>query len=281
MLNTLKLVGMLCIVQICAMACLASEPNNKPATDLLTWGVTPLANGRLHLIWAKPVIENLTKRTGLKVEFASARNLSLFLESVVRGEYDVVNLPLHIALYLMHHHNFKPVVRLKANANIILISKKLEFGGGFTDLSRMSLVLPDRISMAGFLAQDYFLSQDTNISVSYTDNHWQVVEEVLKGQEKIGAVVNTLLDVVSAGTRQQITVLHSFETEWVLANIMLVRPGTSEILIKRLQYGLEGEYPNSPIYEIEAVSKEDLNRDFNQLDEYVEIIRERMPQLHM
>jgi len=280
MLKTLKLAWLLCMVQFCAMPCLANNSNLDPATELITWGVTPLANGRLHLAWAKPVLDALSKRTGLKVEFGSARTLSLFLENVVDGEYDIVNLPTHIALYLMRYHGFKPVVRLKANASIVLISKKVGMGGGFSNFSKVDLVLPDPISLAGFLAEDYFLSEGSQISIRYMDNHWQVIEGVLKEPAKIGAVVDILLKFISQGTRQQIEVLHRFETQFILSNIMLVRPGTSEIFIERLQYGLEGDFPNSPIYEIRPVAVEDFNGSFDRLNKYIESIRERMPGLH-
>ena len=82
--------------------------------------MTPWTQPELLKVWFKPIKNRVETHYGGVTLLKSASNLKQFIKKPIIGEYDVVQVPVQIGMYLMDIYNFKPVMIVHGRGIIIL-----------------------------------------------------------------------------------------------------------------------------------------------------------------
>jgi len=256
---------------------LAQPPVQKVPSASITLGILPVAKGRMALKWVEPVLEALKQHTGLDVKIGSARNMSEYIKNVVRGDYTLFHSTMHMGLYLMRYHDFKPMIFAKANVQILLVGEPLLKFDGVQHLADYSIAVPDPASLAAILVEQSLGEGLPSSDVHYFDDHWLVMEALLSHSVQVGAVVSNVFDAMPDAIQQRLKVLYRFPVE--LNGLIMVGPGVEPGLVARMQLGLSGVNLKPFVKDMRVVTAKDLAPWFDEFEVYFEALHKKLPEL--
>ncbi|MBI5379823.1 MAG: phosphate/phosphite/phosphonate ABC transporter substrate-binding protein [Nitrospirae bacterium] len=114
------------LVPLLALAGAASPVSADPETPsrTLTFGVLPVQSSVKLAGMFAPLLDHLSRETGVPFVFKTAPNFSAFLERVARGEYDVVYLAPNHYVRAHDQQGYQPLVRADEKTPSVLVVRK-------------------------------------------------------------------------------------------------------------------------------------------------------------
>ncbi len=273
----IKTLALFCVCCLLGNPLWAQSPALKAPSGFITLGIVPVAKGRMALKWAEPVLEALKEHTGLDVKIGSARNMSEYIKNVVRGDYTLIHSSMHMGLYLMRYHDFKPMIFARANVQILLLGESHMTFDGVQHLADYSIAVPDPTSLAAILVEQALGGDLPSSEVSYFDDHWLVMEALLLQHAQVGAVASNVFDAMPDAIQQKLKVLYRFPVE--LNGLIMAGPDVEPGLVAKMQLGLSGVNLKPFVKEISVVTAKDLAPWFDEFEVYFEALHKKLPEL--
>ncbi len=193
-----------CFVIISAADVVAAENSAR-----LSFGIVPQQSAtKLARKWT-PFLVYLSKKTGYRIDFKTAKDIPTFEERCTAGEYDIAYMnPYH---YTVFHespgYNVMAKQKLKALKGIIVVKKDSTYRGP-QELDGSTLAFPSPAAFAAtIVTRAHFNGLGVNITPKYVSSHDSVYRSVAKGLYPAGGGVPRTFKNVEISIRDQLRVL--------------------------------------------------------------------------
>jgi len=189
---------------------LTASPPAKASDETLVFGIVPQqAASRLAKIWV-PFMQDLSKRTGLSITFATMKDIPTFEKCLAQGAYDIAYMNPY------HYTTFSIVSGYKAFAHQsekelkgLIVVRKDNAAQGLDDLNNASLAFPSPAAFgASVLPRAEMKGRGLTITPKYVKSHDSVYRAVASGIFPAGGGVQRTFNSVSDDIRDQLRVIY-------------------------------------------------------------------------
>jgi len=194
---------------LCCIYLLA--PSTVFANENYNFGIVPQqVTSKLVKNWL-PLLQHISKNTGLILNFATGNNIPAFEKNLKNELYDFAYMnPYHYVTYekLSHYHAFAK----EANKEIkgILVTKKSNSIKKLTSLSFKTIAFPSPKAFAATLiTQAELTKKNINFFPTYVGSHDSVYYHVILGNNLAGGGVHRTLEALKPEIRNQLTIIHT------------------------------------------------------------------------
>ncbi|MDK2123112.1 PhnD/SsuA/transferrin family substrate-binding protein [Parachitinimonas caeni] len=120
-----------------------------------TLGIVPFLSPRSLIIEFAPWRAHLESRLATSVAIATATDPVHFLARCGRGDFDVVLVPPHIALYLQRQLGYRPLLGMRSEFFSQILINRDATATQLSDLKGRHLHLPDQLSLVNYEATQF------------------------------------------------------------------------------------------------------------------------------
>jgi len=178
-------------------------------SEEMTFGIVPQqAASKLARLWS-PVLDYVSRQSGLKIQFATAKDIPTFEQHLDAGEYDFAYMnPYHFTVF-NRHPGYQAVVRArdKEIKGIIVVRKDSPIQS-IEEFDQMTLAFPAPAAFAAsILPRSELLSRGLDFQSSYVSSHDSVYLAVAKGIYPAGGGVIRTFKNIAPEIRDQLRVL--------------------------------------------------------------------------
>jgi len=174
-----------------------------------SFGVVPQQSAkRLATLWG-PLLSYLSDKTGLKLQFKTAKNIPTFEKRLANGEYDFAYMnPYHFIVFNNNPGYKALAVRKNQGISGIVVAQK---GGDIKTLKMLdnkTLAFPSPAAFAAsILPQAELNKRGINFSPKYVSSHDSVYLAVAKGLMPAGGGVKRTLNNTPVKVREQLEII--------------------------------------------------------------------------
>lgn len=198
------------LARLIGLALLAAAPLAQ-AAESYTFGVVPQFEQRkLFAIW-KPVIDELSKRTGLELKLVATLTVPEFERELSRGNFDFVYAnPYHI-LHEVPRQGYLPLVRDQAPLRGILVVRKDDPIRGPAELDGKTLAIPsfNALGASLLLRADLEHLYKAKVQPINAKTHSSVYLHVVNGLAAAGGGVEKTLQEQDPAVQEQLRILYT------------------------------------------------------------------------
>ena len=243
-------------------------------------GVSPWTSGQLLKAWMQPVLEHLEKETGYNYSLKSGASLNEYVVKVAEEDFDLIMIPMHMGLFLTEYFAFTPIVFVRSDINIVLVTHKDGPYQKISDLEGAEIGIADPISIAGFFTEDLLAQRGIKFQKRYFGHHWKLTDGLIKKKITVAPIVNNHFKQRDGKTSEQLKILHSFPLN--LDGIILLPPRARLSEVKKIQAVLSAFKPSehSMINVMEPISEKELIQWKAKMQKYIPKIKSRIQSLH-
>jgi phosphonate transport system substrate-binding protein len=185
------------------------SPGLSAQSEKMTFGIVPQqAASKLARSWS-PLLDYLSRQSGLKIQFATAKDIPTFERQLDAGDYDFAYMnPYHFTVF-NRHPGYQAVARArdKRIKGIIVVRKDSSIQS-IEELDQMTLAFPAPAAFAAsILPRSELLSRGLDFKSRYVSSHDSVYLAVAKGIYPAGGGVIRTFKSVAPETRDQLKVL--------------------------------------------------------------------------
>lgn len=195
----------------CALLLLLSTPLSATAAEELSWGIEPFMPAR-HLATAFKISrEFLDERTDSRIVASTAANYGQFVESLLRGEYDLALVGPHSGVLAMQKAGYLQLIQCDGTLKALLVVDKNTAYRKPQDLKGQVIALPDHLTVTSMLGTEFFrlpFSSPT-IDVSFKFNDFQNMGPLmtLRGEAAAAVIADSALAMISPQIRNDLRVI--------------------------------------------------------------------------
>jgi len=252
---------------------------NTLADERLRIGVSPWTSGQLLKAWMDPVVNHIEHHGGARYHFASGNSLHEYLIRVAREELDLITIPMHMGLFLVEELGFIPLVFIRADVDVMLVTHSESPYKTLADLNGVQITVADPISITGLITESLLKDKGFEYSVNYLGHHWKLTDALIKRQIQVAPIVGNHVGVNSGKLSKKLRVLHRFPHR--LDGLMMVNPKADAKTVKQLREILSSFSPasHSMIKKMDKVTEPELAQWQSWLAPFFPIIKQRMKAL--
>lgn len=178
-----------------------------------TFGIVPQQSAtRLARNWL-PIIKKIESHTGLKIKFATARDIPEFEKRVRDGLYDFVYMnPYHYTVF-SETTGYRAFAK-QSNKEIkgILVIPKDSAISDVSELNNKEIAFPAPAAFAAtLLVKSYLEQQNINYSTQYVSSHDSVYRSVAHGLIPAGGGIIRTFNAIDKDIRDKLTVFWTSE----------------------------------------------------------------------
>jgi len=178
-------------------------------SEEMTFGIVPQqAASKLARLWS-PVLDYVSRQSGIKIQFATAKDIPTFEQHLDAGEYDFAYMnPYHFTVF-NRHPGYQAVVRArdKEIKGIIVVRKDSPIQS-IEEFDQMTLAFPAPAAFAAsILPRSELLSRGLDFQSRYVSSHDSVYLAVAKGIYPAGGGVIRTFKNIAPEIRDQLRVL--------------------------------------------------------------------------
>jgi phosphonate transport system substrate-binding protein len=177
--------------------------------EVMTFGIVPQqAASKLARLWS-PLLDYLNRQSGLKIQFATAKDIPTFERQLNAGEYDFAYMnPYHFTVF-NKHPGYQAVARARdKKIKGIIVVRKDSPVQSIQDLNNMTLAFPAPAAFAAsILPRSELVSRVVNFQPRYVSSHDSVYRAVAKEIFPAGGGVIRTFKNVDREIRDQLRVL--------------------------------------------------------------------------
>ncbi len=186
-----------------------SQPPTPGDEPPISFGVVPQQSAaKLARLW-RPVLEDISSRTGVTLRFATAPDIPTFEERLASGEYDISYMnPYHYTVF-SRSPGYRVFAREKGKRirGIVVVRKDSPISA-LEELDGRAMAFPAPAAFAAsILLRAHFKRRNWRITPTYVSSHDSVYRAVAKGLYPAGGGVPRTFDNMDAGVREQLRVL--------------------------------------------------------------------------
>lgn len=188
---------------------------NIPAAnaETLTFGVVPQQSAsKLARLWT-PILEQVSREVGVRIEFRTAKDIPTFEQRLASGEYDFAYMnPYHFTVF-NESPGYQAVARARdKRIKGILVTRKDSPLQSIEELEDMTLAFPAPAAFAASILPRAELSRIGNtVAVKYVSSHDSVYRAVAKGLYPAGGGVIRTFKNMTPEIREQLRILWTSE----------------------------------------------------------------------
>jgi len=178
-----------------------------------SFGVVPQQSAkRLAQLWS-PIFNHIHQQTGIRLRFATAKNIPAFEKKLAEGAYDFAYMnPYHFTVFNQAPGYKAVAVRDKQPIRGIVVVRKDSPLKSLSDLEGQRLAFPSPAAFAAsVLPRAELNKQNINYEKKYVSSHDSVYLNVAKGLFAAGGGVNRTLNNTPAEIRDQLKILWKTE----------------------------------------------------------------------
>ena len=179
------------------------------AEKALNFAIVPQQSAStLAKLWT-PIIEEISKQSGLNIHFTTAPDIPTFEKRLAAGEYDIAYMnPYHYVVFNQSvGYQAIAKARDKQIKGIIVVPKKGKVKT-LKDLQNSTLAFPAPAAFAAtILTQSDLSAQQVNFTANYVSSHDSVYRSVAKGIYPGGGGVLRTFNNVAPQIRDQLRIL--------------------------------------------------------------------------
>lgn len=240
MLSTLfkRCGALLLCVTFCALCFFNVAASAAPSEKPLIVGITPNLSPRSMLAVYQPLRQELESRLARPVELYTAPDFRRYYLRSVKGEYDLVLMPAHLARLAQIEAGFVPIAKfMPMQEGVILVAKKSSIDH-VNDLRGKRIVLVDNLALVTLRAEDWLrahgLSPNGNVSLAKNFTyHNAAVEAVINGHMDAAIVASAPFASMPQDMREAVRVLGT--TGKMPSNVFMANPKLSKEERRQLQ----------------------------------------------
>jgi phosphonate transport system substrate-binding protein len=183
---------------------------NARAADSFTFAVAPQFEQRKLFSTWKPIVDEVARRSGVKLDLVATLTVPQFEQAIGKGEYDFVYAnPYHIVREVPHQ-GYIPLVRDAVPLRGILVVRKDDPIKSPAELDGKTLAVPS-LNAIGPLLVRVDLAQRFHAAVAPIDakTHSSVYLHVINGLAAAGGGVNKTLQEQDEAIRANLRVLYT------------------------------------------------------------------------
>lgn len=225
------------IQRLTFLSVLATSLFQTAHADTYTIGIVPQFDvKKLHGIW-KPILDELSTRTGHQFVFRGAPTISAFEKEFLSGQFDFAYMnPYH---YVVAQDLYKPLVRDvgKQLSGIVVVAKNSPYQT-LADLNNKLIALPAPNAFGASLMTRAAMTNDYKIEflTKYVNTHSSVYLNVALGKADAGGGVQKTLSQQPERIQQRLRVLYT--TPKVASHPFVVNRMIPEAVAKQVQEAL-------------------------------------------
>lgn len=207
-------------------------------SEEMTFGIVPQqAASKLARLWS-PLLDYVSRESGLKIKFATAKDIPTFERHLDAGEYDFAYMnPYHFTVF-NRHPGYQAVARArdKEIKGIIVVRKDSPIQS-IEELDEMILAFPAPAAFAAsMLPRSELLSLGLDFQSRYVSSHDSVYLAVAKGIYPAGGGVIRTFKNIESETRDQLRVL--WTSQGFTPHAITANPGVSAEAMAAMQSAL-------------------------------------------
>jgi phosphonate transport system substrate-binding protein len=186
-----------------------SLPFSVTSETTYSFGIVPQqSSAKLAELWL-PILKEISQKTGLSIQFATAPDIPTFEKRVAAGEYDFAYMnPYHFTVF-----NEKPGYQAVAKAKdklikgIIVVKKDSDINS-LQQLNDHDIAFPaPKAFAASMLTRSHLVSRNTNFIPKYVASHDSVYLSVARGIYIAGGGVMRTFNSTDPSIKEQLRVL--------------------------------------------------------------------------
>ncbi len=179
------------------------------AQESLSFGIVPQQSAsKLAQLW-NPIFEEISRKSGVKIHFATAPDIPTFEKRLAAGEYDIAYMnPYHYVVFNKSAgYQALAKARGKSIKGIIVVAKNSKINT-LKDLEKSTLAFPAPAAFAAsILTQSDLGAEQVTFNAKYVSSHDSVYRTVAKGIYPAGGGVLRTFKNVAPEIRDQLRVL--------------------------------------------------------------------------
>lgn len=206
--------------------------------NTITFGIVPQQSAsKMAKLW-NPVLNELTKKTGIKFRFKTAKNIPTFEKRLLSGEYDVAYMnPYHFTVF-----NKKPGYKAIAHARdkrihgILVVHKDSPYQS-IEDLRNKKIAFPSPAAFAATLLTGARLKKEgIPFEKKFVSSHDSVYRNVATKRFSAGGGVIRTLKNMDKKTQDNLRIL--WKSEGYTPHAIAIHPNMDNALKNKLQNAL-------------------------------------------
>lgn len=214
------------IARVCILLGLLLSSTLSLATDkTYTLGVVPQFSPRqIVLIW-QPILDELERRSGIRLQYRAASSIPDFEREFAAGIYDVAYMNPYHLLVANRKQGYQPVLKdIEAQLFGIVVIRKDSSIRSVAELDGKVVAFPAPNALGAALIPRAAFDRKFNIRIQerYVRSHDSVYLNVLTGHAAAGGGVQKTLSRQAPEIRDQLRIL--YRTEKVPPHPMVVHP---------------------------------------------------------
>jgi phosphonate transport system substrate-binding protein len=182
--------------------------SEEKVDKFITFGIVPQQSAsKLARLWT-PILNKLSKETGLKIKFKTAPNIPTFEQRLLEGEYDIAYMnPYHYTVFSkVPGYVAFAKAKDKLIKGIIVIRKDNKIQT-LEQLSGKTLAFPAPAAFAAsILPRAHFSKNNIPVNAKYVSSHDSVYRTVAKGLFPAGGGVLRTFNNVSPDIKKQLRI---------------------------------------------------------------------------
>lgn len=198
-----------CLLLLLTATSIADTPSTVPATRTYTFGIVPQHKASdLAERWV-PLLQYLSARTGLPLEFRTARDIPTFERQLLRGEYDFAYMnPFHYVM-LQQKAGYRVLARERERGlRGIIVVRAGANQKHLRDLEGQTLAFPAPAAFAASLVtRAHLRAEGIRITPRFVVSHDSVYHGVANGLFVAGGGIPETLEKLDPNVRSQLRVL--------------------------------------------------------------------------
>jgi len=203
-MTTAKYKIIACIISLAAI----TLPANTFASETYVFGIVPQSNGsKLSRLWS-PILQYLEAQSGMRLRFATARNIPTFEKRLQSGKYDFVYMsPSHYVQFnkLQGYTAFAKAKGKKLKG--IIVTLKNSSYQQLNDLDNTDIAFPSHAFAANIVPRAILTKADLSYNAKFLSSHDSVYRNIAKGRYAAGAGVMRTFKNTSPAYRNNLRIL--------------------------------------------------------------------------
>ena len=193
----------------------------------LSAGVIPWTDSKLQMSWFSPVKKAIKNSFHDSIQVKSAKDIRQLVVLAIEGEFDVVQVPVHIGMYLIDHYQFRPIVILNGEptsvAQVVLVTSTNSNIHSLTQAAEFSLALGSPLTLTNQIAISWFKKEGLIPTVHFLPNQMHVLQGVIKDKYQSGAIISGMYDTLTPVLKNNLKLIKRSQVH--ISGLLVARPG--------------------------------------------------------
>ncbi len=218
--------------------CLVLFSLQSQAEEVITFGIVPQQSAsKLAKLWV-PILAEVSRQTGYKLQFKTAPNIPEFEQRCANGEYDVAYMnPYHYTVF-SRSPGYQAIARQKDKLirGIVVVHKDSPIKE-MSELHEKVIAFPAPAAFAAsVLPRAYLTAQNIPFSPEYVSSHDSVYRTVAKGLFTAGGGIERTFNNMAPEIRNELKIL--WTTDAFTPHAFATHPRLPAEVVTKIQQAL-------------------------------------------